>query len=150
MVNYQEVEEQFTAKNLNQLRHLASKIIEAAGDRTIWLFDGEMGAGKTTLIQALCAEKGVTDDVTSPTYSIINEYVTSENQLVYHFDFFRLNDVAEALDIGCDEYFHSGDICFIEWPSRVSPILPNRSIIINIEVNQQGHRLITVKKNDSV
>lgn len=150
MVNYQEVEEQFIAKNLRQLPHLASRIIEAAGDHAIWLFQGEMGAGKTTLIQAVCAEKGVIDDVTSPTYSIINEYITSENQLLYHFDFFRLNDAMEALDIGCDEYFHSGNICFIEWPGRVSSILPNRNITISIEVNQQDHRLITVKKNDSV
>lgn len=148
MVNYQEVAEQFVAKDPHQLHYLAPKIIEMAGDHTIWLFQGDMGAGKTTLIQAICKAKGVVDQVTSPTYSLINEYHNSERAVFFHFDFYRLNKVAEALDIGCDEYFDSGNICFIEWPEKIMPILPDRYLTIKIQVKYRKHRLITVQRND--
>ncbi len=148
MVNYQEVEEQFVAKDPHHLSCLAPKIVALAGDHTIWLFQGDMGAGKTSLIQAICKAMGVMDQVTSPTYSLINEYHNSEDKVFYHFDFYRLNKYTEALDIGCDEYFDSGNICFIEWPGKVLSILPDRHFTINIRVDYQEHRLITVQRND--
>lgn len=147
MVNNQEVEEQFIAKSPHHLSYLVPKIIEMAGDHTMWLFQGDMGAGKTTLIQAICEAKGVLDLVTSPTYSLINEYHNSEDEVFYHFDFYRLNKVTEALDIGCHEYFDSGNICFIEWPGNISSILPDRHLAINIREYQEN-RLITVQRND--
>ena len=148
MVNYQQVEEQFVANDPHQLMHLVPKLIEIAGDQTIWLFQGDMGAGKTTLIQSICAAKGVVDHVTSPTYSLVNEYRNKQDQVFYHFDFYRLNHETEALDIGCEEYFDSGHLCFIEWPDKISSLLPTRNLTISIEVNHREHRLITVKNND--
>ena len=110
MVNYQEVGEQFLVKDIHQLGALAEKIIEIAADYSIWLFEGEMGAGKTTLIQAICKAIGVVDQVTSPTYTLIHEYRDPSNQVYYHFDFYRLNQLKEAIDIGCQEYFDSGNL----------------------------------------
>jgi len=148
MVNYQEVEVQFVAKDPQHLRCLVPKLIDIAGDHTIWLFHGDMGAGKTTLIQTICEAKAVVDQVTSPTFSLINEYHNLKNEVFYHFDFYRLNRVTEALDIGCDEYFDSGNICFIEWPIKISSILPDRHLCINIQVKHHETRLITVQRND--
>ena len=116
--------------------------MEAAADHTIWLFEGEMGAGKTTLIQAICAAMGVTDPVTSPSYNLINEYRDQADRVYYHFDFYRLTQLQEALDIGCEEYFDSGNICLIEWPGLVRSILPDDYFTIEIEVQPDHSRLI--------
>ncbi len=148
MVNYQEVGEQFLVSDPRQLRPVAEKIIQFAGDHKVWLFNGDMGAGKTTMIQAICQAKGVVDAVTSPTYTVIREYRDLSGEEYYHFDFYRLKDLKEALDIGCDEYFDSGNYCFIEWPDLVAPILPEKYITINIQVQPDHDRLIKVTKND--
>ncbi len=146
MVNYQEVEEQFIAKDPQQLHNLVPNIIELASDHTVWLFQGDMGAGKTTLIKSICKSMGVVDQVTSPTYSLVNEYRNSAGDVFYHFDFYRINNVAEALDIGCDEYFDSGNICLIEWPEKIESILPDQYYSIKIKIVNHENRLITVQK----
>ena len=148
MVNYQEVGEQFLVKDPHQLGPLADKIKEIAADHSIWLFEGEMGAGKTTLIQAICKTFGVVDPVTSPTYTLIHEYRDQANETYYHFDFYRLQQIKEAIDIGCEEYFDSGHICFIEWPDLILPLLPEKYISIGIEVQPDDSRLIKISKHD--
>ena len=135
-------------ENPRQLGPLAKNIIEIAGDHSIWLFEGDMGAGKTTLIQAICKVKGVIDHVTSPTYTLVHEYLDAKNETYYHFDFYRLNQLKEALDIGCEEYFDSGNLCFIEWPELIMPVLPPKYLTVNIQLKEDDSRLIKISKND--
>jgi tRNA threonylcarbamoyladenosine biosynthesis protein TsaE len=100
----------------------------------IWTFDGEMGAGKTTLIKAVCKQLGVVDEVSSPTFSLVNEYKTTIGKTIYHFDFYRIKNIEEVYDIGYEDYFFSGNICLIEWPEKVSELLENEDIFsIKIE-----------------
>jgi tRNA threonylcarbamoyladenosine biosynthesis protein TsaE len=132
-----------TAKSLSDLPQVASQILEFAGDNRIFLFYGDMGAGKTTLIKALCGALGSNDNITSPTFAIVNEYVGADSN-IYHFDFYRLKNQNEALDIGSDEYFYSGNYCFIEWPEKVPDILPDKYIRISIEVLADNSRKIVL------
>ncbi len=117
---------------LDNLQEIAARLLELAYKHAIWLFEGEMGAGKTTLIKALCQQLAVTDNVTSPTFSLVNEY-RAEAGPVYHFDFYRVNDLEEALQAGVEEYFYTGNFCFIEWPSVIMPVLPTTYVKIIIE-----------------
>ena len=117
---------------LDNLNKTANQLIQLSGSCNVWLINGEMGAGKTTLIKAICTELGVEDNVTSPTFSIINEY-KSTTEPVYHFDFYRVNTLEEALKAGVEDYFYSGHYCFIEWPEIILPILPSQYLIVNIE-----------------
>ncbi|RKR81291.1 tRNA threonylcarbamoyladenosine biosynthesis protein TsaE [Mucilaginibacter gracilis] len=119
--------------SIDYLPQAAAKIISQAANSKIFLFNGEMGAGKTTLIKALCKVLGVNDNVTSPTFSIVNEYKIPAGK-IYHFDFYRLKNQTEALDMGCEEYFYSGDYCFIEWPAMIPDLIPDKYIDINIKV----------------
>ena len=127
---------------LDQLPDLAEALLAAAGDQRIWLFLGEMGAGKTTLIKALAEKLDVSDTVASPTYSIVNEYRTSEGGSVYHFDFYRIEDDHEAEDIGVYDYFDSGSYCLIEWPEKIERLLPGRCVIIRLEADSPETRRI--------
>ncbi len=102
-------------------------------NKNIILFEGKMGVGKTTLIKKLCEKLGVTDEVTSPTFAIINEYKTKNNDFIYHFDFYRIKNIEEALNIGTEDYFFSTNYCFIEWAEIIKPILPNNFIEIKIK-----------------
>jgi tRNA threonylcarbamoyladenosine biosynthesis protein TsaE len=129
-----------------QLQTVASQIISFAADTRIFLFYGEMGAGKTTLIKALCECLGTTDNVTSPTFSIVNEYIGGSHK-IFHFDFYRLKDQSEALDMGYEEYFYSDAYCFIEWPERIPDLLPANYISINIKVTGDTMREINIEKN---
>jgi tRNA threonylcarbamoyladenosine biosynthesis protein TsaE len=122
----------------------ASAILEYAANNNIFLFYGDMGAGKTTLIKSLCACLGTTDAVTSPTFSIVNEYAGPER--IYHFDFYRLKKQAEALDLGYEEYFYSGAYCFIEWPEKIPDLLPAHYIRIDIKVLDDNARQIIIEK----
>lgn len=133
------------ASSLHDLPQLASQIIEFAGNNRIFLFYGDMGAGKTTLIKALCGALGSNDNITSPTFAIVNEYVGADRK-IYHFDFYRLKSQSEALDLGSDEYFYSGDYCFIEWPEKIPDILPDKFVTINIQVLPDNSRQITLDK----
>lgn len=134
-----------TAKSLSDLPNIAQQLLTFAGNNRIFLFHGEMGAGKTTFIKALCMELGVTDQATSPTFSIVNEYIAGDKK-VYHFDFYRLKNQTEALDMGCEEYFYSGSYCFIEWPSQIPDLLPLHYINIDIKVLTDGEREISMEQ----
>ncbi len=115
-------------------------------DATVYAFRGEMGAGKTTFIAQLCSALGVEDDVAnSPSFSIINEYRSEETaELIYHFDLYRLESLEEAFDIGVEDYFDSGAVCLIEWPERVADILPDDTVWVDITVNPDGSRDLTM------
>ena len=107
-------------------------------------FNGPMGVGKTTLISALCSKWNVKDQVSSPTFSIVNEYETYAKDLLFHFDFYRLNSVEEALDIGVEEYLDSGNICLIEWGERIKSLLPDNIYTIEIELNEDNFRTLKI------
>jgi tRNA threonylcarbamoyladenosine biosynthesis protein TsaE len=133
---------------LNELENTALKIINHIGTNGIWLVEGQMGAGKTTLIKALCKKLGVTDTVNSPTFSIVNEYQNGAGEPVYHFDFYRIKNLEEAKDIGFEEYLYSGDLCLIEWSSLVMDLIDMPYWKIDILVNEDESRIITLTKND--
>jgi tRNA threonylcarbamoyladenosine biosynthesis protein TsaE len=124
---------------LKKLGETAQHLLELSRNYRVWLVHGEMGAGKTTLIKAICEQLGVEDNVTSPTFSIINEY-RSSTEPVYHFDFYRVNTLEEALKAGVEDYFYSGHYCFIEWPEIIVPILPRQYLIVNIEEGVEENR----------
>lgn len=132
---------------LSELKAAARQVINFAGDENIWVLNGEMGAGKTTFSKALCAEMGVMDTVQSPTFSIVNEYLTTSDELIYHFDFYRLEHPEEALAIGVEEYFDSGNVCLIEWPQKIGSLLPETHLSIEIRVLENENRVLTLKRN---
>lgn len=132
-------------KNIDGLKDAAKQLIEFGDKEKIFLFYGDMGAGKTTLIKSLCECLGVRESVTSPTFSIVNEY-EAQGIKVFHFDFYRLKNQSEALDMGYEEYFYSGNYCFIEWPEKITDLLPPHYIRINIEVIDSNERLLTCDK----
>ena len=125
--------------SLDQIQEVAKKII-TQNPKKIILFNGEMGVGKTTLIKQLCKILGVEDATSSPTFSLVNEYYTSKNQIVYHFDFYRLNKETEALDMGVDDYLYSGNWCFIEWAEKIPNLLPDDFSTINLTETVDGKR----------
>jgi tRNA threonylcarbamoyladenosine biosynthesis protein TsaE len=106
-----------------------------------------MGAGKTTLIKAICSEAGVAENVTSPTFSLVNAYKTSDNKTIYHFDFYRINNISEVYDLGYEEYFYSGEMCFIEWPEMIEELLPENTLRIYIKVVDDNKRELTINEN---
>lgn len=124
---------------LKKLGETAQHLLELSRNYRVWLIHGEMGAGKTTLIKAICKQLGVEDNVTSPTFSIINEYI-STTEPVFHFDFYRVRTIEEALKAGVEDYFYSGHYCFIEWPEIILPILPRQYLIVNIEEGVEENR----------
>lgn len=126
---------------LQDIEKIALQIINSNPEKVI-LFNGEMGAGKTTLIKTLCKTLGVHEATSSPTFSLVNEYETYDNQLVYHFDVYRLKSQTEALDMGIDEYLYSGNWCFIEWAEKIPDLLPENHSIITICVLEDGKRLL--------
>lgn len=132
-------------KDLNNISEAAKEFIEAMDDRTVFAFHGKMGAGKTTFIKAICEELGVEDVINSPTFAIINEYRSeSTGELIYHFDFYRINKISEAEEIGTEDYFYSGALCFIEWPDKIDELLPGDVINVSIEENTDGSRTVTI------
>ncbi len=122
------------AVSLNELSAIARWIIDQVGNGII-LFNGEMGAGKTTLIKAICKELNVEDEVSSPTYSLVNEYFSPTAGTIYHFDFYRLRQEEEAMDMGVEEYLDSGHLCLLEWAENIRNLLPDDCAIVNIRVN---------------
>jgi tRNA threonylcarbamoyladenosine biosynthesis protein TsaE len=125
--------------SLDQIQEVAEQII-VQNPKKIILFNGEMGVGKTTLIKQLCKSLGVEDATSSPTFSLVNEYYTSNNQIVYHFDFYRLNKETEALDMGVDDYLYSGNWCFIEWSEKIANLIPEEHSTVTIELLADGQR----------
>lgn len=130
-------------KNLSGLPHAAEQLLKEAENHQIFLFYAEMGAGKTTLIKELCRQLGVKENVSSPTFSIVNEY-ESPNGPIYHFDFYRLRSEQEAYDLGYEEYFYSGHYCFVEWPERIESLLPEDAISISMDGDATEVRHISV------
>ena len=124
------------------LQKAAREFLEAVGDNRIIAFYGQMGAGKTTFITALCRELGVSEAVTSPTFTIVNEYLDGGGESVYHFDFYRIKRLAEAVDIGLFEYFDSGCFCFMEWPEMIEELLPEETLKVQILVEDEKTRML--------
>lgn len=141
---------QIRCHKIEDLPGAAAGIVAFAREKklAVWSFEGEMGAGKTTLIKAICEVLGVEDTVQSPTFSIVNEYRTHSGLPVYHFDFYRIKDVEEAVHIGAEEYFYSADLCLIEWPSKVEPILPDCFLKVSIEADKDFSRNILLSVHE--
>ena len=131
--------------SLEEINAVAKEFLSLVGDKSVFALYGAMGVGKTTFVKAICDEMGVEDTINSPTFSIVNEYHTAEEQIVYHFDFYRIEDVNEAYDFGYEDYFYSKAKCFIEWPERIDSILPNDVVEVYFEEEKDGSRLITIR-----
>ncbi len=133
--------------DLSHLPNVAKQILSASGNSKILLFKGDLGAGKTTLIKEICHQLQIEDVVSSPTFSIINEYGSQKGNIVYHFDFYRINSLKEAEDLGLGEYFFSGELCMIEWPDKVEELLPERFTEITIISNNDNSRIFEIRNN---
>jgi tRNA threonylcarbamoyladenosine biosynthesis protein TsaE len=135
-----------TIKNLDELPTAARRLVPAlrAHGGVVAMYGG-MGAGKTTLVAALVREMGSADTVTSPTFAIVNDYLLPGGGHIYHFDFYRIDDVREAFDLGYEEYFYGGELCLVEWPEKVEQLLPENALILRIEAHPDGRRTITVR-----
>lgn len=138
---------QLQMSSLEDLPAAASVLLEAASEEPVILFEGPMGAGKTTLIKELCRQMGVQENVSSPTFALVNEYEGGDGKLIYHFDFYRINDEREALNIGALEYFDSGNICLIEWPSLIPNLLPEHYLLVTLQPDANSEvRTMTINK----
>ncbi|MPM37934.1 hypothetical protein SDC9_84556 [bioreactor metagenome] len=141
---------QLIINDISGINKAAGQFIAGMGDEKVFAFYGAMGAGKTTFIKAVCEELGVLETIASPTFSIINEYRDSKGNSIYHFDFYRINKLEEVFDFGYEDYFYSGNLCFIEWPELVEPLLPDNAVKVYITETDNGKRTLTVspaKKN---
>lgn len=125
------------------LHEAAREFINNMGEGTVFAFYGQMGAGKTTFIKAICECLGVEDVINSPTFAIVNEYRSATSELIYHFDFYRIKKLEEVYDMGYEDYFYSGALCFIEWPELVEELLPEDAVKVRIEEDEAGGRLVT-------
>lgn len=130
--------------SIHNLSEIASELISSVENKTL-LFYGQMGVGKTTLIKEVCKQLGVLDNISSPTFSLVNEYQSEKNEIVYHFDFYRINDEEEALDMGIEEYFYSNNWCLIEWPENIKNLLPLDAVEIHLTVLENQQRNIQLK-----
>lgn len=128
--------------DLEHIREAARQFIDAIGTEHVFAFYGSMGAGKTTFIKAICEELGVSDVVTSPTFAIVNEYLTSTGGTIYHFDFYRIKKLEEVYDMGYEDYFYSDALCFIEWPEMMEELLPEGATKVQITENPDGTRTV--------
>lgn len=134
-----------TLKSIEDIGNAAAQFIELMGDDTVFAFYGKMGAGKTTFIKELCRQLGIDDEVNSPTFAIVNEYRSETTaELVYHFDFYRIKKLEEVYDLGYEDYFYSGALCFIEWPELIEDVLPEDARRVTITENPDGSRTITL------
>ena len=136
--------------SLDNIHEAAKEFIAAMGDNTVFAFYGKMGAGKTTFIKAVCEELGVTDVINSPTFAIVNEYRSDENgELIYHFDLYRIKKLEEVYDMGYEDYFYSGALCFIEWPELIEELLPGNAVNVYIEEKEDGTRIVRFDENNA-
>ncbi|UXX79575.1 tRNA (adenosine(37)-N6)-threonylcarbamoyltransferase complex ATPase subunit type 1 TsaE [Reichenbachiella carrageenanivorans] len=139
---------QIPLADLGDIDAVAQEIIRYAGNETIWLFDGEMGAGKTTLIKAICKQLGIVDETSSPTFALVNVYADAQGEDFYHFDFYRIESEVEAVDIGADEYFYSGRPCFIEWSEKIPTLIPSKNLKISINLDAERNRIVSLSKHE--
>ena len=130
-------------KSLDELDMVAQAVLNSLEGRTVVALDAPMGAGKTTLISRIAEQLGAEDEVTSPTFAIVNEYVGE--RVIYHFDMYRIERVEEALDFGCEEYISSGELCLIEWPEKIEPLLPEDTMVVKIEILSDTERRFIIK-----
>lgn len=128
---------------ISDLPHAAELIIKSAANIKLWAFYGEMGAGKTTLIKEICNQLNVADEISSPTYSLVNEYTTTSGQVIYHFDFYRVKNIEEVYDIGYEDYFYSQNICLIEWPENIRELLRDDEVLAVViqKTNNDSRRI---------
>ena len=132
-----------TIKSLDTIREAAKTFVKNMGNGHVFAFYGKMGAGKTTFIKAICEELGVEDVITSPTFAIVNEYRSATtNELIYHFDFYRIKKLDEVFDMGYEDYFYSGALCFLEWPELIEDILPGDAVKVTITQQEDGSRIV--------
>lgn len=130
-------------KDLDHIREAAREFISKMGEGSVFAFYGSMGAGKTTFVKAICEELGVEDVITSPTFAIVNEYRSdSTGELIYHFDFYRIKKLEEVYDMGYEDYFYSGALCFIEWPELIEELLPEDAVRVTIKETEYGCRSV--------
>ncbi len=129
--------------SLDELDRVAQTVIDSLDGRTVVAFDAPMGAGKTTLISRIAALLGSDDDVTSPTFAIVNQYEGSRT--IYHFDMYRIERVEEALDFGSEEYLSSGNLCLVEWPEKIEPLLPDDTMVVRIEILSDSARRFVIR-----
>ena len=130
--------------SLSDLKYVAQEVVESLEGRTVVLLRGEMGAGKTTLISRIAAYLGAEDVVTSPTFALVNQYEGRECR-IFHFDFYRIEEIEEVFDLGYEEYFYSGDLCFVEWPEKIEPLLPDDAMTVRITVGDDEHRIFEIE-----
>ena len=128
--------------SIDEIGAAAKEFVAAMGDRTVFAFYGKMGAGKTTFIKAVCEELGVEDVINSPTFAIVNEYVDGNGSPVYHFDFYRVKNMQEVMDMGYEDYVYSGNVCFMEWPELIENLLPDDAVKVVIEEETDGSRTV--------
>ena len=139
------LQKEFEINSAEELTQVSEYLLSLREESDIIAFYGPMGAGKTTLIKNLCHRMGVTDEVNSPTFAIVNEYVTMEGESVYHFDFYRIKKLEEVYDIGYENYFYSGNLCLLEWPEMIEPLMPEKFIRVDIALgNTDDSRRILV------
>jgi tRNA threonylcarbamoyladenosine biosynthesis protein TsaE len=138
----------FERIQLADLHNVADTCLKEAKGEKVWLFYGEMGAGKTTFIKSLCTVLGVIDGMSSPTFSIINEYQGNDGDRLFHFDFFRIKSEAEAYDIGAEDYFYSGNFCFVEWPEKIPGLIPPDHVRVKIDQVDEKYRTIALSVHD--
>ena len=132
-------------ESLDRIEEAARQFVDAMGNRTVFAFYGKMGAGKTTFVKEVCTLLGVTDNIASPTFAIVNEYRSAiAGELIYHFDFYRIKKLEEVYDLGYEDYFYSGALCFIEWPELIEELLPEDTVRVTIEENEDGSRTLTL------
>ena len=131
-----------TIESIDTIHDTARQFIGLIGERTVFAFNGKMGAGKTTFIKAICEVMGVKETVNSPTFSIVNEYEAADGRIIYHFDCYRITNTQEALDLGAEDYLYSGNLCFIEWSENMTPLLPDSLVNVDIEEQEDGKREI--------
>lgn len=133
-------------KDLSTIKETAKEFIAQMGDNKLFFFYGGMGAGKTTFIRAICEELGVTESVNSPTFAIVNEYSDRNGEPIFHFDFYRIEKEEEAYDFGYEDYFFSGNLCFVEWPEKIENLIPDNSVLVYINEEDNGERSISLKQ----
>lgn len=132
-----------TINDINNIRSAAREFVAGMGDGKVFAFYGKMGAGKTTFIKAVCEELGVGDVITSPTFAIVNEYESETQALtIYHFDFYRIKKIEEVYDMGYEDYFYGGGLCFIEWPELIEELLPEDAVKVTIAEQEDGSRVV--------